>query len=119
MTSDQNQSPHVSINTFIAIEGGIEALTAFQITEMEDMNEEATAYGWLGNEVYRSQDNTSLIVLTRFQSAEAMEDWAQTRRFRRHIGNLEPLIQNGTSIPLTFVAAHGDPHMTDGSKPLS
>lgn len=116
MASEQNNRLHISINIFIAIEGGIEALTAFQITEMQDMSEEATAYGWLDNEVYRSQDNTRLIVLTRFQSAEAMQNWAQTERFRQHIENLDPLIQNGTSVPLTFVAAHGDSHMIDGSK---
>ncbi|GAB3062610.1 MULTISPECIES: putative quinol monooxygenase [Micrococcales] len=107
MTDQRHQSPSISINTFTAVEGGIDALTVFQIAEMEDMRAEATAHGWLGNEVYRSDDDTSLIVLTRFRSAEAKENWAQTDRFRRHFEGLKPLIQNGTSIPVTFVVAHG------------
>ena len=108
MTDRHDQSPFISINTFIAVEGGLDALTAFQIAEMEEMSEQATAHGWLGNEVYRSCDDTSLIVLTRFRSAEARERWAETDRFRRHVEDLRPLIQNGTSTPVAFVAAHGD-----------
>lgn len=107
MTEQQHQSPSISINTFTAVEGGIDALIAFQIAEMQDMSAEATEHGWLGNEVYRSDDDTSLIVLTRFRSSEAKEGWAQTDRFRRHFEGLQPLIQNGTSIPVTFVVAHG------------
>ncbi len=108
MTNSQDQSPFIAINTFTAVDGGIDALTAFQIAEMEEMSGEATAQGWLGNEVYRSRDDTRLIVLTRFRSAEARERWAETDRFRRHVDDLRPLIRNGTSVPVTFVAAHGD-----------
>jgi heme-degrading monooxygenase HmoA len=109
MTDQQDQRPSISINTFTAVEGGVDALAAFQIAEMQDMSAEATAHGWLGNEVYCSDDDTSLIVLTRFRSAEAKESWAQTDRFRQHFEQLQPLIQNVTSIPVTFLAAHGDP----------
>ena len=116
MTDRKNQSPYISINTFTAVEGGIDALTAFQITEMQEMSAEATAHGWLGNKVYRSQDQTSLIVLTRFRSPVARENWAQTDRFRQHIEDLEPLIQNVTSIPVTFLAAHGDSQIANNQE---
>ena len=108
MTDRHRQSPYISINTFTAVGGDIDALTAFQIAEMRDMSDEATAYGWLGNEVYRSRDGASLIVVTRFRSAEARESWAQTDRFRQHVDDLAPLIEDVTSVPVTFLAAHGD-----------
>ncbi len=104
------QRPFTLINTFTAVDGGIDTLAAFQIAEMQDMSAEALAYGWLGNEVYRSDDDTSLIVLTRFRSAEAKEGWSQTDRFQQHVEDLGPLVQNVTSTPVTFVAAHGDGH---------
>lgn len=109
MTDQQTQSPFILINTFTAVEGAINALTAFQIAEMQDMSAEATAHGWLGNEVYRSEDDTALIVVTRFRSAEAKQSWAQGERFRQHVAQLQPLIQSVASIPVTFLAAHGDP----------
>lgn len=111
MTNQRNQSPYILINTFTAIPGGIDALSAFQIAEMQDMNDEATEHGWLGNEVYGSRDGSSLIVLTRFQSEEAKNAWGRTERFRRHVEDLEPLIQNLSSVPVTFVGAHGDSPM--------
>lgn len=61
MTDQQNQSLSISINMFTAVEGGFDALLAFQIAEMQDMSAEATAHGWLGNEAYRSDDDTSLM----------------------------------------------------------
>lgn len=106
--TDQDPNPFISINTFTAVEGGIDALVAFQIAEMQDMSEEAAAHGWLGNEVYRSLDDASLVVLTRFRSADARARWAQTDRFRRHVDDLEPLVENVTAIPVSFLAAHGE-----------
>ncbi|PBB08249.1 hypothetical protein CKW39_10625 [Kocuria sp. WRN011] len=107
MTNQQNQSPYILVNTFTAIQGGIDALSAFQLTEMQDLRDEATEHGWLSNEVYQSQDGASLIVITRFLSEEAKNSWGRTERFRRHVEALEPLVQNVTSIPVTFLAAHG------------
>ncbi|MDF1704372.1 MAG: antibiotic biosynthesis monooxygenase [Aeromicrobium sp.] len=108
MTDHPNHDPYVLINTFTAVQGRNDALTDFQIAEMQDMSAEATAHGWLGNEVYRSHDDSSLIVVTRFRSAAAKEAWASTPRFRRHVEALEPLVQSVTSVPVTPIAAHGD-----------
>lgn len=113
MTDRQDHGPHVLINTFTAVEGGIDALTDFQIAEMQDMSTEAAAHGWLGNVVYRSHDDASLIVVTRFRSATAKDSWAGTDRFRRHVEDLEPLVQSVTSVPVTPVAAHGDGRLAD------
>ncbi len=105
--------PYTLINTFTTIDGGIDALAAFQIAEMQDMSTEAAAHGWLGNEVYRSHDDTSLIVVTRFRSATAKDSWAGTDRFRRHVEDLEPLVHDVTSVPVTWVAAHGADRRAD------
>lgn len=118
MTDQQSQSPFTSINTFTAVDGGLDALAAFQIREMQDMSAEATEHGWLGNEVYRSHDGISLVVLTRFRSVEARDNWAQTDRFQRHVKDLQPLIRDFTSSPVIFLASHGGRHMADGQRSL-
>ena len=108
MTDRQNQNPYTLINTFTPVAGGIDALVALQLAEIRDMHEEATSFGWLGNEVYRSQDGASLIIVTRFRSREARERWAATERFRRHIEELAPLVKAHSSVAATFLAAYGD-----------
>lgn len=115
MSAPPNENPYILINTFTAVEGGIDALIAFQLAEMKDMSAEAAAYGWLGNEVYRSEDGASLIVVTRFQSIEAREKWAGTERSRQHVQQLMPLVRDVTSIPVTFLAAHGDSPLEGGA----
>lgn len=72
------------------------------------MDAQATEHGWLNNEVYRSDDGSSLIVVTRFRSPEAKEQWAKTDQFKRHVEDLEPFVESVTSVPVTFVAAHGN-----------
>lgn len=73
MSAPTNDEPYTLVNTFRAVEGGIDALIAFQLAEMRDMGANAAACGWLGNEAYRSEDGTSLIVVTRFKSVVARE----------------------------------------------
>ncbi|MDX2358581.1 hypothetical protein [Dietzia sp. PP-33] len=106
MNSPQDRSPHILINTFTPVDGGIDALAAFQIDEMQDMRAEAASHGWRGNEVYRTRDGASLIVVTRFRSVEAKTSWATTDRFRRHVERLEPLIHDAVSVPVTLLATH-------------
>ena len=102
-----DHAPYVLINTFTAEVGDVDALVALQLAETAEMDAQATSCGWLGNEVYRSVDGASLIVVTRFQSEEAKEKWAATERFRQHLEALMPLVKNVSSVPVTFVAAHG------------
>lgn len=68
MTEQQPAAPFISINTFTARAGGLDALIQFQIAETQRMSVNATAHGWLGNEMYRTQGGTDLIVITRFRS---------------------------------------------------
>lgn len=106
MTGSQKHSPFILINTFTPVEGGIDALAAFQIDEMQDMRAEAASHGWRGNEVYRTRDGASLIVVTRFRSAEAKESWVETDRFQRHVEGLAPLIKGVVSVPVALIATH-------------
>ena len=101
------RNPFILVNTFTAVEGGIDELLAFQLAEMRAMAPEATACGWLGNEVYLSEDAASLIVITRFRSKEAHATWAATERSRRHVDELMPLVTGVSSVPVRFLAAHG------------
>lgn len=108
MNSPQQDGPYTLINTFSAVEGGMDALVAFQLAEMKDMGAEATACGWLSNEVYRSLDGANLIVITRFRSSEDRDKWAATERFQRHVQELKPLVKDVVSVAVTFLAAHGE-----------
>jgi|GEM_PF-7040284 len=111
MDDQRQHSWYILINTFVAVEGGIDALAEFQLAEMPDMSAEAANYGWLGDEVYRSEDGESLIVVTRFQSLEVREKWSEMARLRRHVERLMPLVKGVTSEPVTFLAVHGDSRM--------
>lgn len=106
---NQQPSPYVLINIFTPAEGRMDELAAFQLAEMTDMHDQATAQGWLGNEVYRSHDDTKLIVVTRFESFEAKQAWARTERFQRHVHDLEPLLHEVTSLPVSLLRQAGDP----------
>ncbi|SJN12861.1 Probable reductase [Leucobacter sp. 7(1)] len=105
----QPSTPFISINTFTARDGGLDALIQFQIAETQRMSIEATAHGWLGNEMYRTRGGTDLIVITRFRSPEARALWAETPRFLRHVDALQPYVQEITTTAVDFVAAHGAP----------
>lgn len=107
MTTQHQEPPFILINTFFPADHGFEELLAFQLAEMNALSEEAKACGWLGNEVYRSEDGASLIVITRFRSVGAREEWARTKRARQHVEQLKPLVKEIISIPVAFVAAHG------------
>jgi heme-degrading monooxygenase HmoA len=107
MTAQHQDPPFILINTFRPVDDKIDELLAFQLAEMNALSEEAKASGWLGNEVYRSEDGASLIVITRFRSVEAREEWARTKRARQHIEQLKPLVREIISIPVAFAAAHG------------
>lgn len=72
------------------------------------MGGEAAALGWLGNEVYRSRDGASLVVVTRFRSSEARERWARTRRSQLHVRKLRSLVNDVASVLVTLVAVHGE-----------
>lgn len=106
--SEDVQQPYVSMNVFTPVPGGLDALVAFQLDEMRGLSDEAYGRGWLGNEVYRAQDGTRLIVITPYTSREAMQTWTTTERFRQHVAALEPLVEHVSSTPITFVAAHGE-----------
>lgn len=109
MSDQQPTNPFVLINTFTAVEGGLDALTELQSVEAARMSVDATAHGWLGNEAYRTLDGTSLIVITRFRSPEARARWADTPQFQRHVGELRPLVREIVSTPVFFASAHGEP----------
>ena len=116
MPVPRTENPYTLVNTFTAVEGGIEALIAFQLAEMRDMAPAASACGWLGNEVYRAQDGASLIVVTRFRSLEAHKRWSETRRSRQHVQQLMLRTKDITSVPVTFLAAHGDSPLAGGAQ---
>lgn len=106
---------YILINTFTAVPGGLDELVAFQLAETARMSSEATATGWLGNELYRSEDERQLIVLTRFASRAAQESWAETESFQRHVAALRPKFEDMTSVPVSFVTAHGEPPERSGT----
>lgn len=109
MTNPRRTEPYTLLNIFTPGAAGIDALIAFQLAETRAMADEATAIGWLGNEVHRATDGSSLIVLTRFRDEEAQANWARGERFHRHLEALAPFVDEVVSVPVKLVARHGEP----------
>ena len=116
MFEARNETTYVLVNTFMVVDGGVDALTKFQFAEMQEMGAEASACGWLGNEVFRSEDGASLIVVTSFRSVEADKQWSETERLRQHVRRPMSLVEGITSVPATLLATHGNGPLAGGAQ---
>ncbi len=103
--SQQKSNPYVLVNTFVPKPGRTDDLLALQLAELERLGAAAGNTGWLGNEVYRAKDGSSVIIVTRFASAEAQQVWAQRPEFAEHLARLGPLLAEVRSVAVTLVHA--------------
>jgi len=94
------------LNVFTPRPKQLDALERLQLSEMKAMSTDAAALGWLGNEVYRTADGTRLVVVTRFRSEAAKQEWGKTAAFAAHVQRLAPLLESVESTPLVFVRSH-------------
>lgn len=96
------------INTFTPKSGNADALLKVQLDEIAKLRGKANETGWLGNEVYRAADGSRLVIVTRFRSKEAKEEWAASPEFAAHLERIAPLIEGVDSLPVTLAGAfHG------------
>lgn len=107
MTKD---SIYTLINTFTPKEEGVETLLKLQLDEIESIREEASKAGWLGNDVYRATDDSQLMIVTRFRSEQAKDQWSQSPEFQAHLERIDSLLAHVDSKPVelveTFRGAH-------------
>lgn len=99
--------PFVSVNTFTPVPGGTASLVGFQLAEMAEMDTAARAAGWLGNMVLLAQDPAELIVVTAFGSTAARDRWSSSDRFRRHVDELAPLVDQVSSRRVRLIGRYG------------
>lgn len=97
---------YVLVNTFTPKPGLIDAFLALQLAEMQRLGEAAQRTGWCGNEVYRAHDGASVIIVTRFETREAQQAWAQRSEFARHRERIGPLLETVHSVPCDLVAVN-------------
>lgn len=97
------------INTFTPKAGETDTFLELQLAEIGKLREAAAQSGWLGNEVYRAKDGERVIIVTRFRSKEAKEQWAHSSHFAAHLRRIEPLLDRGESLPVDLVARFRSP----------
>ena len=96
---------HTLINTFTPKGESVEKLLKLQLEEIAAMRESAGEIGWLGNEVYRVADGSQLVIVTRFRSELAKDQWAGTPEFAAHLERIDPLIEHVDSKSVDLVGA--------------
>lgn len=96
-------APYILVNTFVPKPGRTEDFLAVQIAEIRRLGADAQTMGWLGNEVYRAHDDASVVIVTRFESLRAQQDWARRPDFAEHLERLRPMLEEVRSVPVTLV----------------
>lgn len=98
------------VNLFTPKPGAIDQFLQMQLDDTAQMRDNASAAGWLNNEVYRTRDGERLIVVTRFANAESQAKWTQTAQFLDHRARIAPMLDIVESIPVVEVARHVGPN---------
>lgn len=102
MTNDTIQT---LINTFTPKGEDADKLLELQLEEIAKLRGKAGETGWLGNEVYRAKDGRKLVVITRFRSEEAKEQWAASPEFAAHLERIGPFVDHVDSLPVDLAGA--------------
>ncbi|XDA98737.1 NAD(P)H-dependent oxidoreductase [Sulfitobacter sp. LCG007] len=97
------------INTFTPKAGETDNFLELQLAEIGKLRAAAAQSGWLGNEVYRAKDGGRVVIVTRFRSREAKEQWAHSSHFAAHLQRIEPLLHHGESVQVDLVARFRGP----------
>ncbi|PJK12589.1 hypothetical protein CO614_04785 [Lysobacteraceae bacterium NML120232] len=84
-------SPYILINTFRPKNGCFAEFIATQQQETRALAQAAAASGWLGNEIFAAEDESQVVIVTRFASEHAKAQWAQTAAFKAHLEKISPL----------------------------
>ncbi|MBM1814307.1 NAD(P)H-dependent oxidoreductase [Pseudosulfitobacter pseudonitzschiae] len=100
-----NETICTLINTFTPKEGKADKLLDVQLDEIAALRGTAAATGWLGNEVYRATDGSKLVIVTRFRSHEAKEQWAASPEFAAHLERIGPFLEHVVSTPVELAGA--------------
>jgi NAD(P)H-dependent FMN reductase/heme-degrading monooxygenase HmoA len=103
------------INTFTPKGENADKLLEMQLEEIAKMRGKAGATGWLGNEVYRATDGSQLVIVTRFRSEEAKDQWAGSVEFAAHLERIDPLVERVDSMSVDLA---GTFRGTDENAPL-
>lgn len=100
-----NDTTHTLINTFTPKGESVEKLLKLQLEEIATMREKAGEIGWLGNEVYRVTDGSQLVIVTRFRSEQAKDQWAGSLEFAAHLERIDPYIDHVDSKSVDLAGA--------------
>ncbi|WP_308367773.1 MULTISPECIES: antibiotic biosynthesis monooxygenase [unclassified Microbulbifer] len=102
------QSPYILVNRFVPKPGMMDRFITLQMAETEKMQDTAKQYGWLGNQLYRALDDSSVTVVTFFTSRSSQRQWADYPGFTDHLERIRPLLQQVDSVPCALAASYGD-----------
>ncbi|MFD1794861.1 NADPH-dependent FMN reductase [Paracoccus aurantiacus] len=97
----------IYLNVFTPKPGKLDDLADLQMAETSRLGPISAEYGWLGNEIYRSDEK--LVIVTRFASDEQTGAWQQTAEFAQHLDLLDPALEQVDSTALTLLARNRAP----------
>ncbi len=97
----------IYLNTFTPKPGKLDDLAAFQMSESRQLGALSAKHGWIGNEIFRSEDK--LLIVTRFAGDQPVDGWRNTPEFAQHLAGLDPLLDDMASTPLTLLATNRAP----------
>lgn len=100
--TDNPDSPYILINSFTPKPGQTDAFLDFQLTEMVKLRGPARNFGWLGNEIYRTEDD-KIVIVTRFKSRESHQEFAKLPEFQDHRAKLDPFLEDVQSQPAALI----------------
>ncbi|TKW66428.1 MAG: NAD(P)H-dependent oxidoreductase [Paracoccus denitrificans] len=95
----------ILLNVFTPKPGKLDELADLQMAESQRLGPISARFGWLGNEIYRSNDK--LMIVTRF--AEGATGFHETDEFKQHLDLLDPVLETVDSNPVTLLASNHAP----------
>lgn len=97
---------YISINTFTPIEGKFQEFLELQNNETAKLSLKSSQCGWLGNDIFASQDGKKVIIVTRFKDKNSAENWWQQSDFQVHLATIKPLLKSVETMPVYLFSSN-------------
>lgn len=94
--------PNVNISVITPKPGKFEEFMSLQLAQLESVR--GKVRGLLGTRMFRSLDNSAIVLVATFETAEDADRWRADDRFTVHLARARPLIERAS--PGAFETAY-------------
>jgi quinol monooxygenase YgiN len=84
--------PVVNIAVITPKPGNFEAVLALQLAQRQRLRGKVD--GLIGSRLFRSHDESSLVLIAKFETAEAADRFREDPRFLEHLARVRPLMES-------------------------